>query len=198
MTAYGHQATLRGLLRWLPLPHFDSLSPDIHERLAARGIDPERSAEAWLAAIRDGSWPLTGMGRRAGRRSIEKSRHHASVPGARFVPVPIPLAAAKLRPCDREILLALADGPRSAQEISDWIMAEAREEWSVQHGYDFEWGTDDEPVGARLLAHSEARKAGIKLLAHEIYSRLRVLEKRGAVERIQIEGTRPMLWSRRV
>jgi len=32
----------------------------------------------------------------------------------------------------------------------------------------------------------------------EIDARLRSLEKRGAVERLQVEGQRPMLWSRRV
>jgi DNA-binding transcriptional ArsR family regulator len=103
-----------------------------------------------------------------------------------------------LRPDDRAILDALADGPLSAQEISDRIRRTVRAAWSEKHGYDFEWETDEEPLGARLLAHGEARDAGLKLLAYELHPRLRSLEKRGALERIQIAGKRPMLWSRRV
>lgn len=103
-----------------------------------------------------------------------------------------------LRADDRAIIVALADGPLSTQEIAREIRRVIRAEWSEKHGYDFEWETDEEPLGARLLASGEARDRGIKMMAHEIAPRLRSLEKRGAVERIQIEGARPMLWRRRV
>lgn len=107
-------------------------------------------------------------------------------------------ARTALRADDREILAALSDGALSAREISDAIMVKARALWAERHGYFFEWDTDEEPLGARLLAHFEARDAGWKLLTHEIDPRLRSLEKRGAVERIQVEERRPMLWRRRV
>lgn len=107
-------------------------------------------------------------------------------------------ARVTLRDDDREIIAALADGPLSAREIAHRIRRKAQEQWSAEHGYFFEWGTDEEPLGAALLAHTDARHAGWKLLTHEIDPRLRSLEKRGAVERIQIGGQRPMLWSRRV
>lgn len=108
-----------------------------------------------------------------------------------------------LRADDREIIAVLGDGPLSVQEIAKTIRRRAREAWSERHDYDFEWGGDegrgdDEPLGARMLAHLEAKDAGIKLMAHEIDSRLRSLERRGAVERVQIDGHRPMLWSCRV
>jgi len=102
--------------------------------------------------------------------------------------------ATALRPDDRAILAALADGPLSTAEIAERIRHETREAWSAAHGYHFEWDTDEEPLGARLLASHEARIAGLKLQAHEVAPRLRSLEKRGAVRRIQIEGQRPMLW----
>lgn len=107
-------------------------------------------------------------------------------------------AATALRADDREILSVLEDGPLSANEIADRVRRRARDRWSERHGYDFEWETDEEPLGARLLAHFEAKDEGIKLMSFEIDPRLRSLERRGAVERIQIEGKRPMLWSRRV
>lgn len=110
---------------------------------------------------------------------------------------PLP-AAAKLRPADRVILDALLDGSATAREISERVLARAKEEWAARHDYFFEWGTDEEPLGAALLAHSEARKAGWLLMPWEIDRRLRSLEKHGAVERVQVEGQRPMLWSRRV
>lgn len=42
------------------MPEFPSLTREQLERLAARGIDPERSYERMLAEIRDGSW-LPGL-----------------------------------------------------------------------------------------------------------------------------------------
>jgi hypothetical protein len=96
---------------------------------------------------------------------------------------------------DQAILDALdASGALSTREISTWIRRRAWRDWSERHGYDFEWETDEEPVGARLLASAEARDRGILLSTWEIYRRLRWLERRGLVERIQIPGRRPMLW----
>lgn len=107
-----------------------------------------------------------------------------------------------LRADDREILAVLENGPLSANEIADRIRQRAFDRWSDRHGYDFEWGTDargtEEPLGARLLALGEAKDEGIKTLGYQLHPRLRALEKRGAVERIQIEGQRPMLWRSRV
>lgn len=95
---------------------------------------------------------------------------------------------------DQAILRILADGPLSANEIADKIRREAWATWSERHGYDFEWETAEEPLGARLLASCEARDSGLLLHAYEIHPRLRGMERRGEVERIQIEGHRPMLW----
>lgn len=97
---------------------------------------------------------------------------------------------------DRAILEALSGGPLSTREISDALFRRIREEWSERHGYDFEWATDEEPLGARLLASSEARDAGYRLQSWEIRPRLARLERLGEVERIQVEGHRPMLWRR--
>lgn len=107
-------------------------------------------------------------------------------------------AARKLRVCDRVILDALLDGSATARELSERVLMRAKEEWAARHGYFFDWGTDEEPLGAALLAHSEARRAGWVLMSWEIDGRLRSLEKRGAVERLQVAGQQPMLWSRRV
>jgi hypothetical protein len=69
------------------------------------------------------------------------------------------------------------------------------EAWADRHGYDLEWETDQEPFGARILAFSEADEMGLPyLFSHQVYPRLRRLERRGEVERIQVEGRRPMLW----
>lgn len=96
---------------------------------------------------------------------------------------------------DQAILATLKDGPLSANEIADRIRRGAWAAWSERHGYDFEWETDEEPLFARLLALGEARDAGLKLHGYEMHAPLRSLERRGLVERIQIEGHRPMLWS---
>lgn len=67
-------------------------------RLAVRGIDPERSCEAWLATILDGSFPLntdgtpTGPTNRTRRNGAKVSHHSGRSPGAWRVPIPIPLA----------------------------------------------------------------------------------------------------------
>lgn len=98
------------------------------------------------------------------------------------------------RPADAAILEALTAGPLTTREISSTIIAKIRTEWSERHGYDFEWETDQEPVGARVLAHGEARDNGLLLLGYEIDPRMRRLEKLGDVVRIQVDGHRPMLW----
>ena len=44
---------------------FQGLGEDVAKRLRARGIDAEESCRAWLAGIRDGSWPLSRFERAA-------------------------------------------------------------------------------------------------------------------------------------
>jgi hypothetical protein len=75
-----------------PSRHYPSLlSPDIRERLAALGIDAEDSTSAWLEAIRDGRFPLAGL-RRAPLERRSRLVGTSGSPGARMVPIPIPLA----------------------------------------------------------------------------------------------------------
>jgi hypothetical protein len=99
---------------------------------------------------------------------------------------------------DQRILGALgSSGPLTVNEIADTVRREVWAAWAERHGYDFEWETSQEPVGARLLAVSEADELGLPYLyRHQVYPRLRGLERRGEVERIQVEGRRPMLWQR--
>ena len=72
------------------------LDADIRARLAARGIDPERSVDAWLTAIRDGSYPLSRLAPKQSPRSAQSralnARHAPHLPGGQYVPVPMPLA----------------------------------------------------------------------------------------------------------
>lgn len=108
------------------------------------------------------------------------------------------MAQATLRADDRAILGALAEGPLTANEIASRIRREARARWLAERGIHSE---PEKGVGlslVKLLAHTEARQAGLKLLSWEVDGRLRVLERRGAVARIQIEGRKPMLWRSRV
>lgn len=101
----------------------------------------------------------------------------------------------KNRLMDQRVLHALADGPKSSREIGDFLRREVWHAWAEKHGYDFEWETDEEPVGARILAMGEADQLGLPyLMGSTIDGRLRRLEGRGLVERIQLEGRRPMLW----
>ncbi len=96
---------------------------------------------------------------------------------------------------DQRALDAIAGGPLSSRELSMRLLREDWERWAEQEGFEIAWDTDDEPVGARLLALAEAREAGLYCgMRWEIYRRLVRLEKRGLVERIQVPGHRPMLW----
>lgn len=96
---------------------------------------------------------------------------------------------------DQRILGALEAGPLTTNEVADKLRQEVWAAWADRHGYDFEWETDQEPLGARLLAVSEADAMGLPYLyRHQVYPRLVALERRGQVERIQLEGRRPMLW----
>lgn len=96
---------------------------------------------------------------------------------------------------DRRILGALQGGPKSAREIADVLRREVWETWAEANGYDIEWETDNEPLDARILALVSAEERGLAyLFAHQVYPRLRGLERRGLVERIQVQGRRPMLW----
>lgn len=95
---------------------------------------------------------------------------------------------------DLAIVSCLERGPFSTREISDEILLIVKQAWADKHGYDIEWGSDSEPVGASLLACCEAREMGFKLSPWQVGARLASLEKRGLVQRIQIKGRRPMLW----
>lgn len=75
-----------------PRQHFPNLPADIHERLAARGIDPERAYVAWLRAILDGSFPVDAFAERPAGHSVFRDNREGRSPGAKYVPVPIPLA----------------------------------------------------------------------------------------------------------
>ncbi len=103
-----------------------------------------------------------------------------------------------LRADDRAILYTLADGPLSANEIADLIRRDARERWLVREGIYSDQEIEEPSNVVKLLSCSMARGEGLKIHGHEIYARLCYLERHGAVERIQIEGERPMLWSSRV
>ncbi len=95
------------------------------------------------------------------------------------------------------ILRVLADGPLSTREISQRMIQEMLDEWAERHGYAglFEWGSDDEPVGARLLAFSSANAEGRKALhPWELLPRLYRMERAGLVARIALDGHRPILW----
>lgn len=68
--------------------HFEGLPVEQRARLAARGIDPELSCEAWLATIRDGSFPLSVSGRPLSDETREGKRRGA----LRTCVAPIPMA----------------------------------------------------------------------------------------------------------
>jgi hypothetical protein len=94
-----------------------------------------------------------------------------------------------------ERILANLDAPRTAGEIGDLIHREALDDWLERHpGYDFEWFSDDELPGARLLASCGGRDRGLRYHPWEIYPRLVALEKRGLVERITPPGGRGIIW----
>lgn len=95
-------------------------------------------------------------------------------------------------------LRLLADGPLSGREISERMFEETWEEWAESRGVGglIEWRTDQEPLGARLLAFCEAKDAGCEPLhAWQLYRHLVRMEKAGLVSRIQIPGHRPILWA---
>lgn len=96
------------------------------------------------------------------------------------------------------VLRLLEEGPLSAGEISERMWHEIREEWAEENGVAdlIEWGNrESEPLGARLLAASRARQNGSTPLHQwELRPHLIRMEKHGLVERIVIEGHRPMLW----
>lgn len=103
---------------------------------------------------------------------------------------------------DQRILGALENGPLTANEIADKLRLEVWTTWAERHGYEWiEWGDPrggrgpEEPVGARIMAFSEADEMGLPyLFSHAVYARLRGLEQRGEVARVQIEGRKPILW----
>lgn len=98
---------------------------------------------------------------------------------------------------EQRILAILTDGPKTCNEVSAALIAESREAWADRHGYSIEWGTAQEPLGARLLAWHEAEENGcFYLVGHEVYRFVRRLERAGRVSRLSIDGHRPILWLR--
>ena len=106
-------------------------------------------------------------------------------------------AATALRDDDRTVLDALADGPLSVREISAGTYHAAREAWCDEN--DLEYDPEKPSSVVKLMGFVTASEHGLVTLNADAVRRvLGRLEKRGAVERIAVEGHRPMLWSRRV
>ena len=107
----------------------------------------------------------------------------------------------RFSPATLRILGALADGPLSVNEITAKLRLEVWETWAEAEGVEVEWGSPsggrgpNEPVGARLVAMASAERLGlVNLSDYQVYPRLRVLERRGEVMRLQLDGHRPTLW----
>jgi len=95
---------------------------------------------------------------------------------------------------NQRVLGALSDGPKTANEIADVLLLEVWQAWADRHGYDLAALIENE-VEVRVMAWAEAEENGLAyLFSHQVYPRLRALERKGLVERVQIAGTRPMLW----
>ena len=97
---------------------------------------------------------------------------------------------------DQRILGALESGPLSAREISEKLIAETREAWAESEGLSVdELEAEGWPSPTRLMAFAAADRLGVPFVhSWEADSRLRRMERKGQVQRIQIEGRRPMLW----
>jgi hypothetical protein len=102
----------------------------------------------------------------------------------------------KVLVAEREVLDALADGPKSSREISEATYHAARKAWAEENGFDFDPDNPDDchPV-VKILGWSTAFGRGLRPMhPWQVDAVLRRLEKRGEVERVQIAGHRPMLW----
>lgn len=93
-------------------------------------------------------------------------------------------------------ILAALEQPRTVNEISDALIHETREAWARDE-MDAEWEDVKDYLPARLLAWGWGKDNDLPYLSSwHVYPRLRKLERYGLVERLQIEGRRPMLWRR--
>ena len=52
---------------------------------------------------------------------------------------------------DERILAMLRESPKLTREITDLIRQEILDSWRDEQALDFEWGSDEEPRGARLV-----------------------------------------------
>lgn len=102
----------------------------------------------------------------------------------------------KVVAAERELLAALADGPKSSREISETTYHRAWAAWAEENGFEYD---PADPEGSsflvKILGWSTAHEHGIvPLHTWEVDRIARRLEKRGEVQRVQIAGHRPMLW----
>lgn len=96
---------------------------------------------------------------------------------------------------EQTVVELLVAGPMTARELSREMHLRILEGWADANDLEVAWFTDLEPLGARILAAAWARENGLVFLhGHELHRPLANMEKRGLVQRIQIEGERPMLW----
>lgn len=99
----------------------------------------------------------------------------------------------KVLAAEREVLDALAKGPKSANEISEATYHAARQAWCDANGITYD--PEDPPPLVKLMGFVTAPQRGLVPMASwRVDAVLRRLEKRGEVARIQIAGRRPMLW----
>lgn len=96
------------------------------------------------------------------------------------------------------VLRLLGDAPLSAGEISERMFEEVWEAWAERNGLGgaIEWRSrESEPFGARLIAFSEAKAAGLAPLhSWQLLNHLYRMERDELVARIALDGHRPILW----
>jgi hypothetical protein len=99
----------------------------------------------------------------------------------------------KVLVAEREVLDALASGPKSSREISEITVHAARKAWADENGVDYD--PNNPAPFVKLLGWHTASERGLSPMhAWEVYAVARRLEKRGEIVRVQIDGRRPMLW----
>lgn len=96
---------------------------------------------------------------------------------------------------DKRILAALERGPQGVREIEHFLLVELLDAWADENGYQIEWGSKQEPFGARLLAfHTTDERGIVHLRADQIRGRLLKFERRGLVTRVSVTP-RKTLWA---
>ena len=103
-----------------------------------------------------------------------------------------------LRPGDVAVLDVLEDGPHTSREVWDLLHRRVWEAWAEEVGVEIEWGSESEPLGARLIAWNWARGRSYPYLSRQqVDYVLRKLERHGDVQRIAVPGHRGTLWLHR-